>query len=75
MKTRGIEYEKSLQDRRRALEGKRYSMQFYGGWFMIDNHTSATVSHTTFEQALEGAEAANKGMPTRTLHGLSYCSA
>ena len=75
MNTRGIEYEKGLQDRRRALEGKRYSIQFYGGWFMIDNHSSATVSHTTLEQALDGAEAANKDMPTKTLHGLSYCSA
>ena len=71
----GIDYEKSLQDRRRALEGKRFSVQFYGGWFMIDNRTNATVSHNTFEQAIDGAEAANKDMPTNTLHGLSYCSA
>lgn len=75
MNTRGIEYEKGLQDRRRALEGKRYNVQFYGGWYVIDNQSSATVAHTTFEQALDGAEADNKNMPTRTLHGLSYCSA
>lgn len=47
--------------RRRALEGKRYNVAFYGGWFMFDARTNATVSHTTFEQALDGAEAANKG--------------
>lgn len=100
MNTRGIEYEKGLQDRRRALTEKRFSVQFYGGWYMVDNHSNATVSHTTFEQALDGAEEANKtgpqihdggppgfpysqdyetieednNMPTRTLHGLSYCS-
>ena len=54
-------YEKGLQDRRRALEDKRFSVQFYGGWFMIDNHTSATVAYTTLEQVLDGAEAANEG--------------
>ena len=58
---RGLDYEKSLQDRRRALEGKRFNVQFYGGWFMIDNRTNATVSHTTLEQVLDGAEAANEG--------------
>ncbi len=47
------------QARRRALEGKRNSITFYGGWYAIDNVSGRCRQATTMGKALDLAEAAN----------------
>jgi len=48
-----------LQERRNALAGKRHDINFYGGWYSVDNVTGKAKSHGTMEQALAQAEENN----------------
>ncbi len=48
-----------LIKRRNALNTKRNSVIFYGGWYSIDNASGRCKQAETLEQAIEQAEAAN----------------
>ena len=48
-----------LKARRAALEGKRNSVIFYGGWYSIDNASGRCRHTSTLQRAIELAEAAN----------------
>jgi hypothetical protein len=48
-----------ILERRKQLYGKRHSINFYGGWYSVDNVTGATKSHETMVEALDQAELEN----------------
>lgn len=48
-----------IQARRNALGGHRYTVTFYGGWYVIDEHSSRAYKADSIEQAVTVAETGN----------------
>jgi len=52
--------ERTPNDRRNALEGKRFQVLFYGGWYMVDEKTRQTTEAESINEALTMAEDHNR---------------
>jgi len=58
----------ALHARREALNGKRHTVTFYGGWFVIDERTGKTTPALDLTDALTLAEERNPNpVTTQTL--------